>query len=71
MSSNWTISHFSQSNPAGEGQGDVPALLRRVAASIEALGDVDVQDITFTAEPTDAEDSVNVTVYYHPRPRRM
>jgi hypothetical protein len=29
-----------------------------------------VQDVTFSAEPTDAEDSVTLTVYYHPRPRR-
>jgi hypothetical protein len=54
----WTSSHFSQSNPAGEGQGDVPALLRRVADSVEALGDVQVADITFTSVPTDAEDDL-------------
>jgi hypothetical protein len=38
----WTIFHFSQSNPAGPGQGSVAALLRRVADSIEALGAVTV-----------------------------
>jgi len=36
-----------------------------VADSIESLGDVQVQDITFTTEPTDTEDSVTLTVYYH------
>jgi hypothetical protein len=66
----WTISHFSQSNPAGAGQGDVPALLRRVAESIEALGDVDVQDITFSSAVPDAEDDLAITVYYNRQPRR-
>jgi hypothetical protein len=28
----WMIEHFSQANPEGAGQDDVPALLRRVAA---------------------------------------
>ena len=45
--SHWTIHHFSQSNPAGPGQGDVAALLRRVADTVESLGDVQVQDLTF------------------------
>lgn len=66
----WTINHFSQSNPAGEDQGDVPALLRRVADSIEALGDVDVQDITFSSGVTEAEDDLTMTVYFHRQPRR-
>jgi hypothetical protein len=54
----WTINHFSQSNPAGKEQGFVPALLGRIADSIEALGDVDVQDITFSSEVTGEEDDV-------------
>jgi hypothetical protein len=66
----WTISHFSQSNPSGESQGDVAALLRRVADGIESLGDVQVQDITFTSSPTDGEDDLTVTVYYEREPRR-
>jgi hypothetical protein len=66
----WTIHHFSQSNPTGIGQGFVPALLRRVADSIEALGDVDVQDITFSSEVTGEEDDLTMTVYYHRQPRR-
>jgi hypothetical protein len=36
----WTTFHFSQSNPNGVGEGDVAALLRRVADSIDDLGDV-------------------------------
>jgi hypothetical protein len=70
MSSDFTISHFSQSNPTGDGQGDVPALLRRVADSIEALGDAQVEDITFNTAPTAGEDDLRVTVYYARRPRR-
>lgn len=70
MTEDWTIFHFSQSNPSGERQGDVPALLRRVADQIESLGDVQVQDITFTSEPTDAEDDLTVTVYFQREPRR-
>jgi hypothetical protein len=66
----WSVLHFSQSNPAGSGQGDVPALLRRVAETVEELGDVTVQDITFHAEPTAEEDEVSMTVYYLQQPRR-
>jgi len=62
---NWTIFHFSQSNPDGPGQGDVPALLRRVADSIEALGEVMVEDITFSTDPTADERDLSMTVYYH------
>jgi hypothetical protein len=63
----WTISHFSQSNPKGEGQGDVTALLRRVADTLDGMGDVDVQDITFHTEVTDGGDDLTMTVYYSRR----
>ncbi|MBT2503563.1 hypothetical protein [Curtobacterium sp. ISL-83] len=66
----WTINHFSLSNPAGDGQGDVPALLRRLADNLEALGDVNVQDITFASDVSDGEDDLTMTIYYHPEPRR-
>lgn len=62
--------HFSQSNPAGEEQGDVAALLRRVAKSLEALGDVQVNDITFSSKVTGDEDDLTMTVYYDRTPRR-
>jgi hypothetical protein len=70
MTDDYTILHFSQSNPVGEGSGDVPALLRRVADTIEALGDIQVEDITFSSAPTPAEDDVTMTVYYDREPRR-
>lgn len=43
----WTTSHFSQSNPDGPGQGDVAALLRRIADTLDGMGDIEVHDITF------------------------
>jgi hypothetical protein len=66
----WSVLHFSQSNPTGAGQGDVAALLKRVAESLDELGDVRVQDITFRAEATEGEDDLTMTVYYHRTPRR-
>jgi len=45
-------------------------LLRRVADSIEALGDVQIQDITFHSEVTGREDDLTMIVYYHRDPRR-
>ncbi|QCR45073.1 hypothetical protein C1N91_07370 [Curtobacterium sp. SGAir0471] len=66
----WTINHFSQSNPAGTGQGDVAALLRRVAQTIDDLGDVSIEDLTFASSVTAGEDDLTVTVHYHPEPRR-
>jgi hypothetical protein len=46
------------------------ALLRRVAETLDGLGDVDVQDITFATEVGDGEDDLTMTVYYHAQPRR-
>jgi hypothetical protein len=45
MKMNATAEHFSQANPAGPGQDDIPSLLRRVAESVEAIGPVEVQDL--------------------------
>ena len=61
----WTIRHFSQGNPKGPGQGDVPALLRRVADNIERRGAVEVQDITFGTEITEDGPWHHLTVYFH------
>ena len=66
----WSTLHFSQSNPADAGQGDVAALLRRVAESIDKLGDIQVADITFHSEVTGGEDDLTMTVYYAREPRR-
>lgn len=64
----WTIAHFSQSNPTGPAQGDVAALLRRVAESVTELGQVDVQDVVFHAEVDDEGDAwPSMNVYFHPQ----
>jgi hypothetical protein len=71
MEDKWSIFHFSQSNPKGPGQGGVAVLLRRVAESLDELGDIQVQDVTFRSELTDGEDDLTMTVYYHREPRRL
>ncbi|MFE9373036.1 hypothetical protein ACFYM2_25140 [Streptomyces sp. NPDC006711] len=61
----WTIRHFSQANPAGPGCDNLPALLRRLADSIEALGHVEVQDVVIESEMTEHGPWRSGTVYYH------
>ncbi len=63
--SSWNVRHFSQANPNGPGQDNVPALLRRVADSIEGLGPVEVLDIVFHDEVTEDGDWYSMTVYFH------
>src|SRR5690349_6205423 len=61
----WTIRHFSQANPKGAGEGDVPALLRRVADTLEGLGPVEVMDLVLHNEVTDdGETWYSITVYF-------
>jgi len=69
MVERYTMNHFSQGNPVGEGQGDIAALLRRVADTIVELGDVKVHDITFHSELLDGEYAVTMTVYYADAPQ--
>jgi hypothetical protein len=61
----WTIHHFSLSNPKGRDQDDVPKLLRRVAAQLEAEGAVEVQDIVFHSEVAKGKEWPSMTVYFH------
>lgn len=61
----WTVEHFSQANPAGDGQGDLPVLLRRVADSIEALGAIEVQDLVMHSEITENGGWPSLTIYFH------
>ncbi|MCX2185439.1 hypothetical protein KV205_33760 [Streptomyces sp. SKN60] len=61
----WTIRHFSQANPAGPGCDSVPALLRRLADSIEALGLAEIQDVVITSEMTEHGPWRSGTVYFH------
>jgi hypothetical protein len=60
-----TVYHFSQANPFGPGCDSAPALLRRVADSIEALGPMEIQDIVIHSEITEHGDQLAATVYYH------
>lgn len=61
----WTVRHFSQANPAGPGCDSVPALLRRPADSIEALGPVEIQDVVIQSETTPDGPWRSGTVYFH------
>ncbi len=57
--------HFTQNNPEGIGQDSVPALLRRVATTIEELGQVEVYDLIMHNEITeDGTDWPSITVYF-------
>jgi hypothetical protein len=59
------IRNFSQSNPDGPGLRDVPALLRRVADTIEAYGDVEVEDLVFHTSVTPGMNDIVITVYFY------
>ncbi|QIS08334.1 hypothetical protein [Nocardia arthritidis] len=63
-STDYQALHFSQANPAGPGQADVPALLRAVAATIEGLGPVTVADLILHNEVTADGNWPSITVYY-------
>jgi hypothetical protein len=62
----WTVRHFSQANPTGPGCDSVPALLRRLADSIEASGPVEVQHLVIESELTEHGPCWSGTVYFHP-----
>jgi hypothetical protein len=66
VTNHWTCQHFSQANPEGPGQDDLPALLRRVAESIEELGAINVMDLTVANEITADGDWWSATVYFNP-----
>ncbi|MEV0419358.1 hypothetical protein [Streptosporangium canum] len=42
----------------------MPALLRRVADTIESLGDVEIYDVIMHSETTDDGDWPSLTVYF-------
>jgi hypothetical protein len=58
------VRRFSQANALGPGREDVPALLRRVADSIEELGTVDVVGIVMQVEVDADGDWPSMDVYY-------
>ena len=63
----WSIETFSQANPRGPGQDDVPALLRRVADSLEELGPIEVMDLVLHNEVTEDGDWYDLAIYFHRR----
>lgn len=63
-----TMFHFSQANPRGVGQDSVPALLRRVAETLDEFGNVQVFDLVLHSEITsDGKNWPSLTVYYADR----
>jgi hypothetical protein len=59
-----TVHSFAQANPEG-GPVDLPALLRRVADTIESLGAVEVHDLVMHTELNDTPEWwPSLTVYY-------
>ncbi|MFF8812309.1 hypothetical protein [Streptomyces pactum] len=60
-----TVRHFSLANPAGPGCDSVPALLRRLADAIEALGPAEIQDVVIESEMTEHGPWRSGTVYFH------
>ena len=61
----WTIEHFSLANPKGQGQGNVPLLLRRAADAIEELGTAEIQDLALHTEVNEFGDWPSITIYFH------
>jgi hypothetical protein len=61
----WTIEHFSLANPRGQGQGNVPLLLRRIADVIEEFGTAEIQDLVLHADVNEFGDWPSITVYFH------
>ena len=56
--------HFSQANPSGAGQDDVPALLRRVADSIEERQPINILDLVMHADVNEHGNWHSLTVYF-------
>ncbi|MEV4094351.1 hypothetical protein [Streptosporangium saharense] len=55
----WTMHHFSQAG------SDVPGLLRKVAESIEDLGEVEVHDLILHQDIcSEDENEYSITVYF-------
>jgi hypothetical protein len=56
--------HYTVATARGSHQDDVATLLRRVADALDALGAVDVHDITFHVDWTNEGSWPSMTVYY-------
>lgn len=67
MDTDYSCFHFSQRNPEGVGFDDLPALLRRVADTIESLGEIEPLSMVMNIE-VEAEGLVPVVTLYYDRP---
>jgi hypothetical protein len=57
--------HFSLNNPRGEGQEDVPKLLRRLASTLEEMGRIEIRDLILHNDTDDDGDPWPfVTIYF-------
>ena len=56
----WKANHFTIS----DAEANVPRLLRRVAASIEELGPIEVLDLTFSNQVEGRAFESKITVYF-------
>jgi hypothetical protein len=56
--------HFGQANPEGAGQDDVPALLRRVADTLDGIAGAEVMDLVLHNQINEHGDWYSLTVYY-------
>jgi adenylate kinase len=63
-----TISRLVQANPKGPDQGDVPALLRRVADTVAELGSVEVTGLSLENRPTEDGPWYSVNVHFRREP---
>jgi hypothetical protein len=59
----WRSHHFSLVRP-GDLSGDVSGLLRKVADSLDELGQIEVQDIAFCVQNRGSEIECQATVYF-------
>ncbi|MGQ0434377.1 MAG: hypothetical protein ACT452_18480 [Microthrixaceae bacterium] len=68
MTDEWSVRHFSLSNPSGATETDLPLLLRRLADEIEARGiqPMEMLDITVSSEMTENGPWWSATVYWSP-----
>jgi hypothetical protein len=56
----WTIHHFAMADK----EANLPSLLRRVAGSIDELGEIEVFGITYQVEVRHPSNWATVTVYF-------
>lgn len=52
-------------NPMGQGQGNVPLLLRRAADAIEEFDTAEIQVLVLHTEVNEFGDWPSITVYFH------